>query len=317
MFSISGKEKDDDDATPEPGTPYKIMTKHDEFVDHIEISGLRKRNVAKAVDGQETLLERVGLETGTSSKELKRMKSAFDKFLRNSNPIQRSQDDEADDDDAIDVVPMLEQLMNLEFPTKNQVPTPSQLIPKLGNLLSNRSVYHPGDWVEIEGLDMKWRLDMITRVIKTAPDDYDWNDPENKSEPSWTFTYNAGAERDVDAYDLRAPETGLKIIFGSRPWVWQQYALLKLEAKLRFQGKRNNAHATQIPTFPLYIPPFLINNYHSYQRATRMISLNSTSKSMHQSCGMNGWKHPQMRTSGKCIMMRGLGRRVVTSSLIM
>jgi hypothetical protein len=54
-------------------------------------------------------------------------------------------------------------------------------------------------------------------------------------EPKWTFTYNAGSERDVDAYDLRTPETGLKTVFGSRPWVWQQWALLKVEAKLRFQ----------------------------------------------------------------------------------
>jgi hypothetical protein len=234
MFSISGK-KADDDATPEPGTTYERMVEINDTVDHIEISGLRRRKVAKIGDEQETLMERVGLETGTSSKELKRMESAFGRFFHNSDTNQEPSDDNANSDDRRDVVSKLERLINREFPTKNQVPTPSQLIPKFGNLQRNKSTYSPGDWVEIEGLDMKWRLDMITRVIKTAPDDYDWNDPDNKLEPKWTFTYNAGSERDVDAYDLRTPETGLKTVFGSRPWVWQQWALLKVEAKLRFQ----------------------------------------------------------------------------------
>jgi hypothetical protein len=56
-----------------------------------------------------------------------------------------------------------------------------------------------------------------------------------KLEPKWTYKYNAGSDRNVDAYDLRAPESGLKAVFGKRPWVWQQWALLKVEAKMRFQ----------------------------------------------------------------------------------
>ncbi len=77
---------------------------------------------------------------------------------------------------------------------------------------------------------------MITRAFKQAPDDWDWNDPKNEGkEPKWKFSYNAGLERNIKEEDLRAPEAGLKFLFGYRPWVWQQWAILKVEEKLRFQ----------------------------------------------------------------------------------
>jgi hypothetical protein len=127
-------------------------------------------------------------------------------------------------------------MLDAEFQVKNQTPTPSDLIPTLGELKFNSSLFLPGNWVEIEGYDMTWRLDMITRVIKTAPDDYDWNDPAHDGiDPPWNFTYNAGIDRHIDEDEMRASETGLKLIFGCRPWVWQQWALLKLEHKMRFQ----------------------------------------------------------------------------------
>lgn len=33
---------------------------------------------------------------------------------------------------------------------------------------------------------------------------------------------------------IRAPEEGLRVIFGNRPWLWQQYALLKYEERVQF-----------------------------------------------------------------------------------
>ena len=129
----------------------------------------------------------------------------------------------------------LEAFIEHEFPTKDQVPSTYDLI-NVGDLEPNRSRYKPGDWVEIEGLDMRWRVDMITRVIKEAPDDWDWNAPQNEGkEPEWKFTYNAGDERNIKEEDLRSPEEGLKTLFGTRPWLWQQWAILKVEEKLRFQ----------------------------------------------------------------------------------
>ena len=56
---------------------------------------------------------------------------------------------------------------------------------------------------------------MITRAIKQAPDDWDWNATENEGkEPKWKFNYNAGLERNIKEEDLRAPEAGLKLLFG-------------------------------------------------------------------------------------------------------
>lgn len=147
--------------------------------------------------------------------ELVQTKSSLDRFLRKRFP-----------QDAVNSATMtgyIQAMINEEFPADiDQIPTAADLI-NIGKIQKNRSLYSPGDWVEIEGNDMKWRLDMITRVIKAAPDSYDWTDPANDGkEPEWTFTYNAGAERNVDAWDLRTPESGLKILFGCRPWVWQQ-----------------------------------------------------------------------------------------------
>eukprot|EP00586_Coscinodiscus_wailesii_P020069 CAMPEP_0172493602 /NCGR_PEP_ID=MMETSP1066-20121228/25020_1 /TAXON_ID=671091 /ORGANISM="Coscinodiscus wailesii, Strain CCMP2513" /LENGTH=675 /DNA_ID=CAMNT_0013263825 /DNA_START=123 /DNA_END=2147 /DNA_ORIENTATION=- len=129
----------------------------------------------------------------------------------------------------------IESLIKRTLPTKAKVPTPCQLI-NLGKAHPNQSRYKPGDWVEVEGLDMIWRVNMITRVVKRAPDDWDWNAPQNEGkEPNWIFTYNAGSIRNIAEEDLRSPEEGLKTVFGHGPWVWQQWALLKVEDKIRFQ----------------------------------------------------------------------------------
>ena len=236
MFLIPSKNSDDDSVS-ESGHSYSIMKKGDHEDHAASTRQIESAASIRQIESVEvTLLERVGLETGTSKKEVKRMESAFNRFFHNANTNDLPQDEGSQRKDVMDVTSRLEQLITQEFPTKGQVPRPSELIPKLGKLPRNRSVYSPGDWVEIEGLDMKWRLDMITRVIKTAPDTFDWNDPAYmKLEPKWTYKYNAGSDRNVDAYDLRAPESGLKAVFGKRPWVWQQWALLKVEAKMRFQ----------------------------------------------------------------------------------
>jgi hypothetical protein len=166
---------------------------------------------------------------------IQRMQSSVEKFFRDNGTVNSVSITSDRSGSVENLSSLVEEMIEKEFPFKDQIPSGRQLI-NVGELEHNRSVYSPGDWVEIEGLDMKWRVDMITRVIKQAPESYDWNDPKNEGkEPKWTYTYNAGTERDVEAQDLRTPETGLLILFGKRPWVWQQYAMLKLENKLRFQ----------------------------------------------------------------------------------
>ena len=175
----------------------------------------------------------------------KSLKESMDEFLKLSAtesqsykvPRNKSNASSGTSSKSFDLSPYerLENFIEEEFPTKDLLPSKYKLI-NIGHSIPNRNRYKPGDWVEVEGLDMRWRVDMITRVIKKSPDDWDWNAPQNEGkEPQWTFTYNAGDERNIEEEDLRSPKEGLKMVFGSRPWVWQQWAILKVEEKLRFQ----------------------------------------------------------------------------------
>jgi hypothetical protein len=238
MWSESIK-KDDDDVE-NLSSPYTMMMMNNQ-------SAESKRGLTKSMrkstmmNVEKTLLQTLAIDEGSADSEdnssIVKMESLLLKFLsgdgNDATDVFNSDnwDENVDEEGKV----LLKRMIEKEFPDKDQRPTFSQLV-NFGEMDSNRSLYDPGDWVEIEGLDMKWRLDMITRVIRTAPNDWDWNDPANEGkEPKWTFTYNAGSERNVEAYDMRASETGLKILFGTRPWVWQQYAMLKLESKMRFQ----------------------------------------------------------------------------------
>uniref|UniRef100_A0A7S4M9V9 Uncharacterized protein n=1 Tax=Odontella aurita TaxID=265563 RepID=A0A7S4M9V9_9STRA len=134
---------------------------------------------------------------------------------------------------------LIRRVIHLEFP-KEDVPTVRRVI-NVGRLHDNRARYSPGSWVEIRGYDMKWRLDMITRVVKQAPDDWDWNNPNNaREQPQWDFYYHCGKHRRLREDELRSPKEGLRRVFGRRPWVWQQYACIKVEDKLRFQEGHQN-----------------------------------------------------------------------------
>ena len=139
----------------------------------------------------------------------------------------------ANNEDAPDEI--LRKLIAAQFPiAKANIPTARSII-NVGPLEANRSPYRPGSWVEVQGKDMKWRLDMVTHVVKLAPDDFDWNDPANEGvEPEWRFFYSVSARRKLAKEHLRAPEEGLRRVFGARPFLWQQYACVKLEAALRF-----------------------------------------------------------------------------------
>ena len=139
---------------------------------------------------------------------------------------------------ANDTKSTIERVVSMEFP-QWRFPNARNVIDTCINQRSARKAgasFSSGDWVEVLGPDMRWRLEMVTRVIKNTPEDWDWNDPDNDGEePEWTYFYNAGQTRMLDADSIRSPEEGLKRIFGTRPWIWQQWALLKVEQGLRFQ----------------------------------------------------------------------------------
>lgn len=81
-----------------------------------------------------------------------------------------------------------------------------------------------GDWVEVQGGDLIWRLSMIGSVIKS----------QDMNEGTVVSFYKIGSAY-VDESHFRVSEIGLRRLFGSGPWIWQQWALLKLEHILRFQ----------------------------------------------------------------------------------
>ncbi len=101
--------------------------------------------------------------------------------------------------------------------------------------VDSEMLFVEGQWVERLGLDMNWHLDRITQVHKVIPDDFDWAALQDGEEPEWTPAFDFRDQRMLNKAKIRHPESGLKAIFGHRPWLWQQYACLKLEEKIRFQ----------------------------------------------------------------------------------
>jgi hypothetical protein len=51
--------------------------------------------------------------------------------------------------------------------------------------------------------------------------------------------------REIRAEELRSPEQGLRLVFGTRPWLWQQWACLKIEHVLRFQKGHQDDFASK------------------------------------------------------------------------
>ena len=85
--------------------------------------------------------------------------------------------------------------------------------------------YDIGEWMEVLGPSMKYRLEMIVDVVRTNADDGEGD----------ALTYETSVDHKLTQADIRWPSEALRRIFGMRPWVWQQWACLKLEHKIRFQ----------------------------------------------------------------------------------
>lgn len=94
----------------------------------------------------------------------------------------------------------------------------------LADALVDRSTkshrYDIGEWVEVRGPSMKYRLERIIDVVRTSDNE---------------FFYETSVDHKLKEVQLRWPRESLIRIFGVAPWVWRQWACLKLENKLRFQ----------------------------------------------------------------------------------
>jgi hypothetical protein len=132
----------------------------------------------------------------------------------------------------------LASLVDVEF-AKKSYPTPGAMDASLLELPEENADLIPftqGQWVEYLGFDMNWYLAMVKRVVKVAPDDWDFDDPRNAGkEVPWRYFLNVGKLSMLEPREVRAPEEALKRFFGFRPWIWQQWACLKIESTVRFQ----------------------------------------------------------------------------------
>ena len=97
-----------------------------------------------------------------------------------------------------------------------------------------------GQWVERLGHDMVWHLDRVMTIHKIINDDFDWSLLEDGQEAPWTAFYDFHSQKMLNKVKLRHPEEGLKRIFGTNPWIWQQYAVLKVEEQIRFHQNHYN-----------------------------------------------------------------------------
>jgi len=115
-------------------------------------------------------------------------------------------------------------LVDTEFPDIAPVPTVADLDDAVmrGNNLGLE--FTNGQWIERLGNDMLWHLEPIVRTVRVINKDQEYE---------YNFKTTAGIL--VKTNSVRAPEEALKRHFGLRPWVWQQWANLRLEHYLRFQ----------------------------------------------------------------------------------
>ncbi len=168
----------------------------DEFVDnarYVRPTLQAMRNSTKRYYKEDqTLLETIRSKEEEMGFELQVMESSVQKFFRNAGTIalgpaskhseehdlkkaesfMKKQGD-LSDRSKITIKEFIESTIEQEFPKQEQIPSAMGLI-NVGDLKYNRARYAPGDWVEIQGFDMKWRLDMITRVIKQGRSDSDF-----------------------------------------------------------------------------------------------------------------------------------------------
>lgn len=127
-------------------------------------------------------------------------------------------------------IEVVKQAVDVLYPGISIVPT-AQIIDdsvllKGGQREDGKTLYFkPGMWLEYSGLNQAWTLGMVRRVVVH----YDHITKEK------LYSYNCGKSLDFPDYLVRAPEEGIKRVFGLRPFAFLQWAALKMEQKVRFQ----------------------------------------------------------------------------------
>lgn len=94
--------------------------------------------------------------------------------------------------------------------------------------------YELGWWCEYLSSNMEWKVGLVNRVIKKTPVGWDYEEKGEPTDADKVVFYSVSTEGLIEDSKLRAPTKGLKHIFGERPWLWQQFALLRMEKRVRF-----------------------------------------------------------------------------------
>jgi hypothetical protein len=119
-----------------------------------------------------------------------------------------------------------------QYPGSQVRPTAVDMDASLAQTPSNGLMFGTGQWAEYYGGDARWHLGLVRRVFAKAPLDYR---ASSGVEPKWEYSYNFGKGINVPPYLVRAPEEALKRTFGMRPFVFLQWALLRVESMTQFQ----------------------------------------------------------------------------------
>ena len=91
---------------------------------------------------------------------------------------------------------------------------------------------------EVEKLDAfekAKRLSQLSREMHKIKKDEVTEMSRVKEVKRYEYLYDCGLHyKMIKPKFIRAPEEGLRVVFGDRPWLWQQYALLKYEERIKF-----------------------------------------------------------------------------------
>ena len=139
-------------------------------------------------------------------------------------------------------------------------------IPSVGELWTticrerkaNEPMFVSNDWIEYLDDDMIWKLGKVLRSFRIVDDkgeegkqihymepeeeeDEKGGDSGGEQEENVYYMYKVeGCGKNLNDNEVRVSEEGLVRLFGRGPWIWQQYALVLLERKLRFQEHHHN-----------------------------------------------------------------------------
>lgn len=136
----------------------------------------------------------------------------------------------------------VEYAVRKDFPLRHEFPTARDMDDSVARCPhpTDRVRFLQGQWAEYLGNDMRYHLAQVRRSVKLAhlaPSSSGSGNGGEGGEPklAWSFYSYFDGDNLIPQNHIRAPEEALKRVFGMRPWLWQQYALLQTEDYCRFQ----------------------------------------------------------------------------------